>query len=219
MDKIVKNTLININEVEFGDHICSIYQDKQQQFSLLVPFFKAGLENNQKCIYIADENLRDQVISEFVRHGIEVEKYLKSNQMIIITKRESYLKNGFFDPDKMIEFLKKTEEGALKDGYSGLRLTGEMSWVLANISDIEKLIRYENKLNNYFLHSKCVAICQYNENKFKPEVLLEILDCHPLAIIYGNLFENFYFSSISNIEKAAKMPSEVYGDLIKQFNK
>lgn len=198
----------SIDDIELGNHICSIYQSKEQQFALIVPFFKAGLERNEKCIYIADENTNEDIIAEFVKRGVDIDKYIKSNKFVIISKQQSYLRGGSFDPDQMIQFIKESEEGALKQGYSGMRFSGEMTWILSNISDIDKLIIYESKLTDFFLHSKSSAICQYNENKFKPDVLTEVLNTHPLAIIYGNLFENPYYSSISRIKKAANIPMD-----------
>jgi len=199
----------SIDDVELGDHICSIYQNKKQQFSLLVPFFKAGLENNQKCVYIIDENSEEEILSEFLKRGIDLDKYIKSKQFELLTKKETYLKDGYFDPDKMIRLIKDTEENALKHGYLSMRLTGEMTWVLADESDIDQLKIYESKLTDFFLHSKSAAICQYNESKFTEDVLLMVLNTHPFAIIYGDLFENDYYSSVQRIKKAAELPFDL----------
>jgi hypothetical protein len=86
-----------------------------------------------------------------------------------------------------------------------------MSWALGGANGSEKLIEYEKKLNDFFPKSKTTAICQYNENKFSPEVLIYILNTHPYAIIYGDLFENYTYSSILDIKKAAE-PALYYND-------
>jgi len=184
-----------IKDVELGDHLCSIYKNKEEQFSAVIPFIKKGLDSHQKCIYIVDENSKEEVIAELDKGGIDSKKYIEANQFSLLTKRETYLKDGFFDPDKMIALLKETEKNALAEGYSGLRVTGEMTWVLEGIPGSEKLIEYEAKLNDFFPNSKSTAICQYNENKFKPEILVEVIHTHPFLAIYGNLYENkFYYS-------------------------
>ncbi|NQU99456.1 MAG: MEDS domain-containing protein [Parcubacteria group bacterium] len=210
----MENKLQNkkIEGIALGDHVCSIYKNKEEQFSTVVPFIKKGLDNHQKCAYIVDENSKEEVIAELDKRGIDSKKYIKTNQLLLLTKRETYLKDGFFDPDKMIVLLKKTEKSALEEGYSGLRVTGEMTWVLEGVSGSEKLIEYEAKLNDFFPDSKSTAICQYNENKFKPEILVEVIHTHPFLIIYGNLYENkFYYSPQLYIEDTRiELPAESY---------
>jgi hypothetical protein len=194
-EKNRKNVRLPLEKINLGDHVCSIYKNKEQQFSSLIPFFKIGLESNQKCIYIVDENSKEEIFEEFEKRGIEINKFTQSNQFVLLTKRETYLKDGSFDPDKMINLLKETEKNALNEGYSGMRVTGEMTWVLENVKGSEKVIEYEAKLNVFFPHSKSTAICQYNENKFKPDLLVEVIHTHPFLIIYGILYKNLYYYS------------------------
>lgn len=75
----------------------------------------------------------------------------------------------------------------------GLRIVGEMTWIFSNLSDLEKLIEYESKINYFFPKSQISAICQYNEKKFNPEILLDVINTHPKVIIYNNIYENYYY--------------------------
>ena len=65
---------------------------------------------------------------------------------------------GVFDPDGMICLLEKETRRALDEGYSALRLTGEMSWALQGLPGSERLMEYESKLNTFFSGNKCLAI-------------------------------------------------------------
>lgn len=96
----------------------------------------------------------------------------------------------------MIELIKEFEKMALEEGYSGVYGSGEMTWQLGvngHTTDSHMLIEYEAKLNDYIPNSKVMVICQYNENRFKPEVLTGVVHTHPLLIIYGKIYENKYF--------------------------
>lgn len=213
-EEATKNSIF-FEKVKLGDHLCSIYKNKEQQFSAVVPFVGAGLNNHQKCIYIVDENSKEEVISELEKNGIEIKKYIKSNQFQLSTKRETYLKDGYFDPDKMIKFLKETEQKILQGGYSGMRVTGEMTWVLENAKGSDRLIEYEAKLNDFFPESKVTALCQYNENKFKPEILIEVIHTHPYLVIYGNPYKNLYYYSPALYIKGAHnlLPVDSYATI------
>jgi hypothetical protein len=47
-----------IGDFSWGTHFCQFYQDKQDLIDILVPYFKAGLENNEFCMWVTSEPLR-----------------------------------------------------------------------------------------------------------------------------------------------------------------
>jgi signal transduction histidine kinase len=93
----------------------------------------------------------------------------------------------------MIRLLREETGQALSEGYSALRVTGEMSWALKGLPGSEKIIEYEAKLNDFFPGSNCLAICQYDRRRFGPEVLLDVLTTHPIAVVGTEFYENFYY--------------------------
>lgn len=82
--------------IELRDHVCSIYRNKEEQFKEIIPFIKTGLEQNLKCLYIADDNSKDTVISRLKDGGIDVEKYLQTKQFLLLTKKRNVFKRWFF---------------------------------------------------------------------------------------------------------------------------
>ena len=103
------------------------------------------------------------------------------------------MKDGVFDSDKIINLLKIETKKALKEGYTALRVIGEMTWVLKDLSEMKKLIIYESKLNEFIPESKCLAICQYDQRQFSSEILLGVLRTHSNAVINTEIFDNFYY--------------------------
>jgi len=173
-------------------HICNIYRDRKEQFSLIADFMLDGLKRKYKCIYIVDENTKDGVLGALKEMESGADDSIL-DKLIFLTKEDSYLKGGSFDPDRMIKLLKDTQDAALAEGYPILRLTGEMTWIFSKLPGVEKLLEYEAKLNYFFPNSKTTAICQYNENKFDAKTLMGVLNTHPIVGIYGELYENPYY--------------------------
>jgi len=204
-----------LGELELGDHLCCIYRSAEEQLSAVIPFMQAGLENNEKCLYIIDESSKSEIIDAFKKSNIKIEELIRSGKFELLTKEDAYLKEGSFDPDRMIELLKQKEKEALKEGFRGLRVTGEMTWVFTKAPGVEKLIEYESKLNYFLPASKCVAVCQYHESKFKAEVLLDIIHTHPNVIIYGRLCFNPYF--IPPEEFLVRMKGEMGAEVSKNI--
>jgi len=47
-----------VGTISWGTHLCQFYQTKEDLIDILVPYFKAGLENNEFCMWITSEPLR-----------------------------------------------------------------------------------------------------------------------------------------------------------------
>ncbi len=159
----------------------------------MVPFIRFGLEQHEKCLYIVDDRNKKEVIKAFRRAGVELDPYLASNQLEFLTKKETYLQQGYFAPSKMINLLRNAEATALAEGYTGLRVTGEMTWFYSDMPGVDQFIEYEAKLNDFLSDSHTVALCQYNEQRFSPTILMDVIHTHPRLILYGTLCENPYY--------------------------
>ena len=175
------------------DHLCLIYETQEEQFAAAIPFMRIGLERGQKCIYIADDNSVSTVLKAMRAHGIGADSAIQSGALSLATKQEAYLKQGYFDPDWMIGFVRETTEAALAAGFSALRVTGEMTWALGGDPGAERLMEYESKLNYFLSQHPCLAICQYNRRRFSPEVILDVVRTHPLVVCGGMVCRNFYY--------------------------
>jgi len=175
------------------DHLCLIYATREEQFAAVIPFLRLGLERHERCVYIVDENTADAVLRALKDDGVDAAAAVKSGALAVITKRDAYLKNGYFDPDLMIRFLEDAVESAESKGYSALRVTGEMTWALGSETGVERLIEYEAKLNDVFPRHRVTAICQYNRTRFSPAVIKQVIFTHPYVISGGLVAKNPFF--------------------------
>ncbi len=214
--EIKKTDLIeSLEKLDVHDHLCLIYETHQEQFAAVIPFIRIGLQRGEKCIYIADDNTTAQVLQAMREDAIDVDTALASGSLQVLTSKESYLKGGFFDPDRMISLLKETTNKALADGFSALRVTGEMTWALSGEKGADRLIEYENKLNYFFPKHRCLGICQYNAGLFSPGVILDVIFSHP-KIIYGELVcDNFYY--IKPEEAQSPLSPDRQLEMVKRF--
>lgn len=206
----------DLGDVVYGQHYCSIYRNKKEQFSQLIPFIREGFDSNQKCIYVIDENTEEELITEFARFDCGLEKYIASGQLEILTKKETYYRDGIFEPEKMLALIGEMERKALAQGYDGMRGSGETTWVLTRPEDDEKLIEYESDLNGFISDRKIILLCQYNEKKFSHKILNNVIRTHPYTIVYGKVYENKYFYTTHEyLEGGSNMlPADAYKVII-----
>jgi PAS domain S-box-containing protein len=176
-----------------GDHLCCIYETDVEHRAILTPYLRDGLERNEKVVYIVDARTADTVVDYLRQDGLDTQPFLEKGQLVILSVAEAYMRDGRFDPERMISLLRQETDRAMSEGYTALRVTGEMSWALKGLPGSDRLIEYESKLNNFFPGSGCIAVCQYDRRRFSPELLLQVLATHPIAVIGTEVYENFHF--------------------------
>jgi hypothetical protein len=181
---------LSIANMKAGDHFCGIYRTDEDHRTLVMDFIRHGIERNEKIFYIVNLQTAAQLKATLASGGVDAESLVQKGQLIILTAKDAYLKEGEFDPDKMITLLRAETEKALEEGYLALRVTGEMTWALAGEPGSERLVEYESKLNRFFPNSKCYAMCQYDRRRFDSEILLEILQTHPKVLCGVEGFDN-----------------------------
>ena len=176
-----------------GTHLCSIYRCKEEQFSVVNPFLKGGLANKRKCMYIADDNTNEEICSRLREAGVGLADKIRSGQFQFLNRDDCYLKDGYFDPDRMINLIDEALKKALEEGFDGLRGTGEMTWALTGLPGTDRLMEYESKLNLLCPPDKISVLCQYDENRFDEDTLLEVIYTHPKILLYGEMYNNPFF--------------------------
>ena len=175
------------------DHFCSIYENPEEHYAVAIPFIRIGLDRGEKCIYIADDGMVEDVRQAMQKEGIDVDRAIASNALELATKEQAYLEHGSFRPDWMYTFWKEATQLALSEGFSALRATGETEWVLRGGRGLERWMEYESKLTHTLSESRCSALCQYNRRLFPPELILDVIRTHPTVVYRGTVCRNLYY--------------------------
>jgi signal transduction histidine kinase len=175
------------------EHLCLIYNTQEQHFAAALPYLKAGLQRRERCLYIADENDAAIIQHALRKAGVDVEDCIRTRDLIITVKQETYLKQEPFDPDWMIGFLTDATAEATAAGFSGLRVLGEMIWMIGTRMTADKLIEYESKLNRFVRDHDARVVCQYCGNRFSPELKLGVIRTHPVVVYGGIVCKNPYY--------------------------
>lgn len=129
------------------------------------------------------------VLDRLLQVGIDVPKAIDSGRLVVVTKKDTYEKYGDFQPEQMVGDLKIELEKALLQGFSGLRATGEMTWALDNPKTLQRLVEYEAVLHTRF-SPRLTGLCQYDETRFSPGVLSDIIRIHPVLFARGKYLWN-----------------------------
>ncbi len=175
-----------LQRVCLHDHLCLIYEGPQEQLTVPILSIRLGLERGEKCFYIPDDSARSDVVAALQAAGVDVEAAMESGRLTIASRRDTYLRDGYFQPDSMIRIFSETLGTTNSPSFSGLRVVGEMTWALEGRPGTEKLMEYEATLNQFVRDHPAVVTCQYDRTRFPPEVILNAIRTHPI-VVYGKL--------------------------------
>lgn len=173
-------------------HTASIFSSEAEQMSSAVPFMLAGLDRGDKCVYILDRNSRDDILDAMMKVR-DVQPEMDSGQLAFLSVDDTYLAGGRFDTDRMVGSIREFERGSLSEGYSGLTITGEMTWCSADTPGGDRLSEYEARINGLYPESRASILCQYDEPSFEYDILLDVIRTHPRIIIGGETCANPHY--------------------------
>lgn len=185
--------LAAIEAVRPHDHLCLLHATREEEFAAVVPYLRLGLERGERCVCVVDENAAGDVLRALKDDGVDASAAVESGALSVLGARDACLKDGYFDPGRMIRFLEQAAARAESEGYAALRVTAEMTWALGPEAGVERLIEYEAKLNGVIPLRGLSVVCQYDRTRFGPDVIREVIHTHPCVVSEDAVARNPFF--------------------------
>jgi PAS domain S-box-containing protein len=171
-----------VSEVTWGAHLCQFYETKEDLSDILVPYFKAGLENNEFCMWVTSEPLNVEDAKSSLKKVVkDLDYYIEKGQIEILDYRQWYTKSGKFDAGEVLHGWVEKEQHALKEGFQGLRLTGNTLWL--EREDWRNFTEYEAVVDNVIGKHRMIAICSYSLRACGASEVIDVISNHEFALI------------------------------------
>jgi hypothetical protein len=176
-----------------GDHVCAFYRGLSERDEVLIPYLREGLRAGDKCICVVDATEPDTVLASLTGE-IDLRSPLGSHQIDVLSSRQTYLRDGAFCTQTMLEFWDQSVGGALRDPeFSFARAVGEMTWALRDMPGVAELVGYESELNRFLPQYPQVILCLYDLERFNGGMVVDIMKTHPKVLVGGAVVENPYY--------------------------
>jgi hypothetical protein len=175
-----------VDRAPWGEHLCVYFDTKAELLSLVVPFVKAGLEDNEYCIWITgdpiNENQAFEALEEVLPHA---HHFLARKQLEMLSSTQWYLPSGSFDMEIVLHNWSLRARRAEAEGFDGIRITGNPVW-LRSPDDWAQFARYEETVQQQIRNEKAVVLCTYPTWICPGQNVLQTLYAHTSALVHEN---------------------------------
>jgi MEDS: MEthanogen/methylotroph, DcmR Sensory domain len=174
-------------------HVCAFFHSDDEEYRVLLPFIKDGFERGDKAIHVVNPDRCCDHMQRLAAIGIDPTAAQQSGQFELRTNAETYLRNGRFDQDKMLEVFEQLASGNRQGGFPLSRIVCHMDWAGEGRSYVDNLVEFESRVNDVWRRHDDVVICVYDLAKFGGDTVIDIMRTHPMIIIGGMLHQNPFF--------------------------
>lgn len=170
-----------LGALPWGAHCCHFYETGSDLADTLVPYFKTGLEAREACLWVTCAPLSaDDARNALRAHVPNLAERERAGQIEIIDHREWYLRSSKTDAESTLQGWVEREQKALRDGYRGLRLTGNTYWL--EREDWDSFMSYERLVNGTFRHHRIIALCSYCFERCTSRDALDVISHHEFSL-------------------------------------
>lgn len=181
-DEIRRSGIRVVGGQPWGTHFCNFYESGTDLLDKLVSYFKAGLEENEFCVWVVSEPLSERQAWDGLRRAVpEFDDYVSKRSIEVFDGREWYLKSGVFDSTRVMAAWNEKIDRALDRGYAGFRASGNTSWLQKK--DWKAFSEYEQVVNDSITGRLAVFLCTYPLKSCSADELLDVMATHRFATV------------------------------------
>lgn len=181
-EKLRKSGIDTIGDLPWGAHFCQFYRTKEDLTEILVPYFKAGLENNEFCMLITSQPMEVEEAKESLEKAIpDFDVYMEKGQIEIIPYTYWCAKEGFFDSEMTLNGLVEKLNQALAGNYDGLRLGSNPFWLEKEAWD--NFVDYEKKVDLLVSNYPIITLCTYSLDSHDVTETVFIVSNHQFSLV------------------------------------
>jgi DcmR-like sensory protein len=169
-----------LGDISWGTHFCLFYETKEDLLDFFIPFLQAGLEQQEFCLCVASEPLIADEAERAMQQAIpDFERYVAERQIEITPHKDWYLKDGYFDEQRVLQGWIDRLNRALAKGFSGVRFAANF---LLEKPDWESFVRFEAKLEDTLHGLQIEGLCAYSLNRYSAANMLDVIRHHQFTL-------------------------------------
>jgi anti-anti-sigma regulatory factor len=163
--------------LELGDHVCASYATDRERRDGFTVVARAGVRDGHKVLcFVEASGGMPAALGGWLAGAVPA---AGPGQVRVQAVGDGAAAGGRVDYLGMIDGLAEEINRAMREGYPGIRLVGDMAWTLRGDVDTEALVDYEAAANELFGDGRAVGLCQYDLRRFDGATLRAVAAAHP----------------------------------------
>lgn len=176
-------------------HICAFFNSRDEEYAVLGPFYKEGLDQGEKGLHIVDPAMQHEHRSRLDAAGIDTAQCEACGLLELLRWDQTYLDDsGSFSRQRMLATVDYLTGAGMAAGQQRVRIMGDMGWVFADIPGKAEILEYEAEVNEVLTRNRQPAVCVYDIAKLSGSMMMDLLRTHPLTLIGGVVQENPFYT-------------------------
>ena len=181
------------SQLNENHHVCAFFNSDDEAYRVLLPFIKGGFECGDKVVHVINPDQRSGHLRRLTAAGIDPTAAEQSGQFELRTNKETYLRDGRFDQDRMLGAFEQLASGNAKGRFRRSRIVCQMDWAAEGQSHIENLVEFESREKEVWQRHDDAVICVYELAKSAGDTVIDIMRTHPIIIFGGILQRNPFY--------------------------
>lgn len=183
-ERLRETGLEAVGPVSWGSHFCIFYETKKDLLDIVVPFFKAGLEANEFCLWIV---ARSELLTVNEAKAVLAatfpgsDRLLKNGNIEIVPFHKWFMTGRAVDFHRAITRFRRKVKEAVQRGFNGARLTGSPAWMRNNLRT-RSFREFEETFDGQLTQEQMIAACTFPLRLSGAEDILDAARTHQFAV-------------------------------------
>ena len=174
-----------VGEIPWGTHFCHFFETPEDLLDTVLPFFRAGLEANEFCLWMVEDPLTEEKARNALSRVVPgLDRFVADGSIEIHAAREWYLSAGAIDLQSLMGAWDDRIAQAVDRGFTGMRATGSVAWL--QDEHWRDFTEYEDTLNQWIAPKRILVCCSYPLAAGRASAILDVARTHSFAMAKRN---------------------------------
>ena len=180
-------------------HICAIFNGRQEELDLLLPFARDGLLAGDHVVLVAGKGRHGPYADGLSQAGIDVPARLRDGQLVLVEFPPVPSPMDSTHIQTVLHSVVGQLAAGRAKGLARTRFIADMEWAVGGFRNLEDLAQLEARLDEILAPGDDFVICAYDSNLFSAGLLIDILRTHRMVLLGGMLRENPFYAPAARL--------------------
>lgn len=205
--------LETVPNLPWGSHVGQLFSTGEGMRDALVAYFRAGLDNNERCLWVTGEPLEANEARAALRAVVpDLDARERRGDIEIQNTDFFYDREQPLQPAALVEGLLQREQEALAAGYEGVRTNGNCAWVEARHWDA--FSDYEARVQDAVRGRRLICMCSYSHESHGGKNLFDVVARHDLILRPDRAAPNLRAEAVTESGSIPTARTTLHGALV-----